>query len=834
MSSCTLRIAFVIVVASLSVLAPGPCLAKDESAQAAPRPPIKAATASRALTDRIDPAAAPEDAGAPPHTLQLRLSAGLAMISVPVVTESRKLSELLPGLPGGSRAWKWSAPAQQWVEGFDQELALGQGVLLYLPEATVLTFKGQPTRSSRTPVELANGWNLVGVPHVAPFPLSAQSAWGNGVETAFGDAAQRGLVGRKVFALEGGGYKDVGGAAMLQPTRAYWVYAKGADLMTMRPALLGDLAKEFAWWTAKQAGAAGFSYGAGQLIALISPDPNQPILDKIDAMTRQLDDVQRTQQRILDQFADTNRKISMTEAQILGAVGEVNVKNVRADVAAHFDDLSNQNASFMYFAQQAKSAEGRRLVTQENKVAFARNVLGTWNFVKQFNDVQEAIAPSGDALGVLDNFADRIVLSGAANSTLEDRYRAMESYFNGLVGLQVKIMTLLTNSWNTLAEVPGSGYSTTFADEWRRTTYTAALAKQALRFRDASERVMAGSLRVSSEMSDAPVSVPPEVVNTIVPRVDFGVMQLANEPPGVRVRVFAGRYMNESNTYSIVDGAGRPILALPSFDSGYWKTMPASTQAWDSWRVRGRSATFDSRNAEWELYRDNAWIMYRTTVPMNPGTYSVRLVDAWKVTDDNDTPALYGLRTFQAGAIDEANRPVAGGQLFGSLILAKRAAARTALRVYNDGASSAWNNCRPQSSMGKEHDYFIISGNCYGGGWSSYQRLVPFYFMGPEASAAGDWQMAIRTSLAGCGARDQNVCANSYSLGQIELLDNDNSFSKIVRFDSASQTSYHASIRWDKAHVYKLHLRLVHTGTSNAMASQVWRGGLVIRFNPTP
>jgi hypothetical protein len=404
--------------------------------------------------------------------------------------------------------------------------------------------------------------------------------------------------------------------------------------------------------------------------------------------------------------------------------------------------------------------------------------------------------------------------------------------------LQVKIMTLLTNSWNTLAQVPGSGYSAAQADQWRAGTYTTALAKSAQRFRDASERIMAGSLRVSAEITDAPVSVPPEVVNTIVPRVDFGVMQLANEAPGVRVRVFAGRYLNEPNSYSIVDGAGRVILPLPSADSGLWKTLAGSpTQIYDAWRVRGNPATFDSKTAVWEFYRDNAWIMYRTTIPsINPGTYGVRMVDAWKVTDDNDTPGLYGMRQFQAATVDEQNRPAAGGKLFGSLVLAKRAAARTALRVYNDGASSYWDYCKPSGSArpGKEHDYFIIGGNCYGGGWAGYQRLVPFYFAGPEASAAGDWQMTIGTRIGGGCTVNESICANNYSLGQIELLDNDASFSKIVRYDNAVQTSYHAAIRWDKTHAYKFHLRLVHTGTSNGVATEVWRGGLVIRFNPTP
>jgi hypothetical protein len=533
MGSFAFRIALLIGLAGPWMVAASTARAAD-AARSAPPLPIDAPVASRTVEHAAVPDSASEepavDAHVPPaaeRAIRLHLSAGLALISVPLQTSTRTLSGLLPGLPAGARAWTWSASAQQWVEGFDQELALGEGALLHLPEPAVLTFVGRPAPSSRIPVELANGWNLVGVPQPAPLPLGTQSIWAGGIERPFDDAVARKMVGERVFALDatGNGHRRVRG--MLEPGQAYWVHANDAELLTLQPALLKGAAQELAWWTAKQAGAAGFSYLSGQLIASISPDPNQPILDKLDAMARQIEDVQRTQQRVLDQFTLTRTQIRMTEAQILSAVGEVNLKNVRSSVVAHFDDASNQNGSLMYFASQAQTAEGRARITRDNKLEFARNVLKTWDFVTQLNAVHEAIAPADGSRGVLDYFAEKIVLGGADDSTIEDRYLAMEAYFNGLVGLQVKIMSLLTNAWSTLAEEPGSGYSAALADQWRATTYSRNLATQALRFRDASERIMAGSLRVAAEITDAPVSFPADVANLIVPRVDFGVMQLA-------------------------------------------------------------------------------------------------------------------------------------------------------------------------------------------------------------------------------------------------------------------------------------------------------------------
>src|SRR5205823_6746 len=154
--------------------------------------------------------------------------------------------------PAGARVWIWDAPTQQFIEGFDQKLPLGRGAFLYLPVPVVLTVTGDMDFSSEIPVELANGWNLVGVPYPDSLLRSAQTTWVGGVETGFNDAVDEGVIQEPVFTLDAGGYQEVGPDDAFEPMRAYWVYANGVNELAMhKGGLRGDLAKEFAWWTAK-------------------------------------------------------------------------------------------------------------------------------------------------------------------------------------------------------------------------------------------------------------------------------------------------------------------------------------------------------------------------------------------------------------------------------------------------------------------------------------------------------------------------------------------------------------------------------------------------------
>ncbi|HEY6893681.1 MAG TPA: hypothetical protein VI258_05920, partial [Rhodanobacteraceae bacterium] len=628
----------------------------------------------------------------PPETttVMLPLSAGISMVSIPLRTNSQLLSDLLPNLPEGSRVWRWDAAAQQFVEGFDQQLPLGQGIFLYVPSATVLTITGTTDTSSEIPVELSDGWNLVGVPYQTPMLRSTQIAYVSSVATNLNDAIAQGSISDTIYSFDTAGHFElVGENDLFQPMRAYWVYSSGVELLEMSPTLLGLPDRFDRWMVAEKIGTIALNWAASYVIGQISPDPQQPVLDKLNEIDKQIKDINARMDNVDAQFKATQTQISMVEQAILQAAKEVNLDAVRASVKAHYDTSTGGPQSYMYFEKQALTAAGQKSISDADRLEFANNVLGTWDFLTAFSIIDGAIdPPSGD--GVMDNFANQIVLqqlrdangNPIAQGTLQDRYKSMEAYFNRLVGLQYKIMVLLTNAWTVKAKG-----DTTQADAWRKADYADAIRREGLRFRKAAEKVIAASLRVSSGPNDAPVSVPPEVADTIIPSLDFGVMNLISEAPGVRVRVFVGRYLNEPDTYTIVERNNRLTIPLPSADSGLWTTIPAGT-TYDAWRVRNNPGSFATDSVP-EFYIDKYWILYSFTLPATTafGTYDLKLVDKWGITDDNDTPALYGYRSMRVGNVDENNQPSAGGKLFGTVTLVKRAAARTMLRIYNDGKS---------------------------------------------------------------------------------------------------------------------------------------------------
>ncbi len=129
------------------------------------------------------------------QTVMLPLSSGITLISIPLRTDSQLLSDLLPNLPSGSRVWTWDANDQQFVEGFDQQLPFGQGAVLYVPSPTVITMTGETDLSTEIPLDLQNGWNLVGVPYDQPLPRGSQKVYVASIRTPFNDAVTNGDLG---------------------------------------------------------------------------------------------------------------------------------------------------------------------------------------------------------------------------------------------------------------------------------------------------------------------------------------------------------------------------------------------------------------------------------------------------------------------------------------------------------------------------------------------------------------------------------------------------------------------------------------------------------------
>src|SRR5579885_3595668 len=123
-------------------------------AEAPPAPPLPAPFAARGEMVRSGRwvLASQSATNAPDQQTEvMTLSAGITLISMPVIADSYVLADLLQPdlrLPPGSRVWTWDPFNQQFVEGFDQQLQPGQGALLYVPLPTILTITGSIDNST--------------------------------------------------------------------------------------------------------------------------------------------------------------------------------------------------------------------------------------------------------------------------------------------------------------------------------------------------------------------------------------------------------------------------------------------------------------------------------------------------------------------------------------------------------------------------------------------------------------------------------------------------------------------------------------------------------------
>ena len=764
------------------------------------------------------------------QTVFLPLSAGVSMISIPLRTDSDRLSDLLPNLPQGSRVWTWDGDDQEFVEGFDQQLPIGQGALLYVPVPVVLTITGHSDLSSEIPVELKNGWNLIGVPYTNAVPRASLTVYAGEIATAFDDAVDQGDVSEPVITLRSNGYENVESQDSLLPMSAYWVFSNDAELLEIPPALLkNELAKKLAWWAAEKAGTAALKeYGPSELVSFLFPDPNVGVLSKLNDIQTQLTSIQQTQQDIKQGFTDVLGRLNLLEQTVYLAAKEVNVSDARANVASHYDDTA-QNTSFMYFVNAALIKDGKLVnptaynsITDANRIAFANNVLVQWDFVKSFNTIKFAVLPEGGGPGILDNVAEQIIISAPTGGTLEDRYKSFEAYFNNLITLQVKCMTLLTNAWNTLAAVPGSGYSAGFADDWRQTKYWPVIVEEANRFRDATDRVLASSVKISTTASDPPVSIPAEVSNTILPRLDFGLKQLLSEKEGMRVRVLMSPFFN-GNTVSIVDFGSNPdspqktTLIGPLSDSTGWKTM-VGPKSYDYWAL-------DS-NGTPHLYFGNNWIMYSTVLSDPPsrrvGKWNVKVVDTMGITEDSDAkkypPQQSGL--YYVDNNGTPNTPSASIK-FGTVMVAKRTSARSVLRMPKNVVKNSAGCGGGTTKFGKEVDYFVIQ-TCVSGSASMTGDLLFYYDQGQPPV-----KTTVETNLRFKASRGNGCSGCSYA--QVSFLTPGGTSVSSLKVDSNTSKPQSDSFTWTPG-VWTLRMYL-QLSASNKEIAEAWKGPIVMKVD---
>ena len=698
-------------------------------------------------------------------TVILPLSAGLTTISLPLRTDSGQISDIFSNLPDGSRIWTWDATEQKFVEGFDQSLTLGQGALLYVPSPTVIVINGNEVPDSEVPVDLKPGWNLVGVPYAEALPRSAQSVYVDSVQVALNDAVDNGSIGPSIYSIDTNGQNPIGDDEAFQPMSAYWVYSNGADMLELRP--LSVQLGAFAGWFARSIGSIGLNFIAQELMAKWADDPNAEVLQQLSDISGQIQAIDGTLSNMQGQLNSLSTQIDIAKTDILIALGDQPVQQVEAALNVNFRQDSGLDKSLASFVKAAQTADGAKKVTADIRTQFALKVINDFDYLTKFSAVQGAILPT-TGTGVLDKMAEKITLEkkaavdkGQTPPSAWDSYRAFEAYFNRLIGIQVECMILITNAREQLATVPQyAAVNKGLADSWRQGVYAPAIQAEAERFRSLVEDQMMRNLNVTSGAGVAAVSVPNIYRDKIIPRMDFILMNLLNEQPGLRVRYLGTPQMSALNPYrvdmTIGDGrsARSALMAPPRADSGSWKPQTGYVP-YDSW--------YFSANSELQFSVAKDWLVYKQTVPicsapsdscLSPNRYAFFMYDTVGLDgprpDDQaaERSLGHGVSTVVLQTIDgTANgdlAPSPTGTLFGSIILAKRPTAGTALHLFGRFKNFTNQGCSAQVIAGIDFDFVGVS-NC-GNAVGTLTQSESFTYTGaaPGLKSTGTVTLGVR------------------------------------------------------------------------------------------
>jgi hypothetical protein len=696
------------------------------------------------------------DSAPPPDpsldTLILPLSAGLSMISIPLETPSQTLSDLLPNLPDGSRVWTWDVGEQQFVEGFDRTLPLGQGALLYLPAPSIITVTGTAAASDEVPVELTQGWNLIGVPYNLELVRSQQSVTVDYIDTPFNDAVAAGAVDDNVFSLDVNGYQRVGPDDSFEPMHAYWLYATSQSLLKMEPTLLSAGAGfSPAFWIAEKIGGAAVTWGVGQLLTSLEPaqpDPFDVVNAKLDSINNQIGDIRSTQVAMLAAVNLNRQELGDATARILTAVQNGRVLDVENKLTSYYDDTT-AGRSLGYFQQQAGKHQS---VSQQELTDFAFDVLYTYDFPSIYNQIYTAITGGTDG-GVLDSYGD-FVANASSPGTLSKRYELMQNYFNYLIGLQAKCAVLIVNAYNQLAAVPPyKGKPQPAANEgerWRLDNYNKKILPELAQYRTVVESILGRRMQLTRDAR--PLVVPVEL-RQMVWNADLVIMNIAGEPSGLRVHMLTNpgtitnTYLTLLTQYpgNTTDGRFNNIGCY----SGSNPRCPADTVwttltgpgPYDDWKLNvfgGAPATMRQFNitTDWQLGR---FILPLTASDfagqsaLNVSLSLQALPYIWK--DQTETATV--------SSVDPLGRPSQSGKAFGSIIVLNRPMANMMLDgscvVPYDVTAGLSRFTKPsgdsRNRMGFTCDRLDISG-CYGtnGNYgvdcTASEIAIPFAYVG--------------------------------------------------------------------------------------------------------
>ena len=125
----------------------------------------------------------------------------------------------------------------------------------------------------------------------------------------------------------------------------------------------------------------------------------------------------------------------------------------------HYDE-ENAQTSLAWFVAQARAGAGPS-VPMTTKSDFAGQVLNEWKFIDQFNLINAESRQRRPVTRGCSTTSPIRWSSRAGEYDLKQRYIAMETYFNTLLGMQIKCATLIMNAYDQLGNDPAStdGYT---------------------------------------------------------------------------------------------------------------------------------------------------------------------------------------------------------------------------------------------------------------------------------------------------------------------------------------------------------------------------------------
>jgi hypothetical protein len=587
------------------------------------------------------------------QTVFVTLQAGFNLVSIPLRTSSQLLSDLFPNLPPGAEVWTWDTQTQQFVQGVDQALPLGQACYMYLPMPALVAIAGATNTSSAIPVDLKPGWNLVGVPYQASLDLSQQSVYVNNVQTQFPDAMSSGAIATVASLGPGGTVTELGSADALEEFKGYWLYSNGDNLLMLSPTSVGGPGDSFGMtfmsWGLDKLGGGALSWGAGQLLSSLIPSATDKMLAQIQSELKQ---IEQGQVQIENELSALSNQVSISTKEIEQTIVDtVNVSAVRVDLMTYYDDIV-PGQSLGWFAQQATPALAAA-VTQQQKTNFALNVLNTWRFPRDLNNIKIAVLGSAASEGVIDSFADKILLSSNSSSTLIDRYKALQSYFAELIGLQIKCATLIENAYNQLAADPSTQalYPAGSAQTWHDSTFQPTIAQEYQYFNQVVERMAASSVVLASKPGE-PAVVVPNQVQVMLGYADYAVADALKEPDGMRVHVLINPDL-PAPKLNVIRGAVTPLTG--------WRTV-AGNQSYDSWGLV---------NNQRQMQITDSWQIAKINLSGYSSGASVDVVPLFNSVLDGLT---YDIQS-KLGTYDPTYTAATSGRVFGSMMVAVRGSA---------------------------------------------------------------------------------------------------------------------------------------------------------------